>query len=132
MALRSFCVKKGSRYRAIQRWVMRVACARPSLTWRRCYEASSETAHRGKDITLAPDCAASEFYKDGQSNYQVKAKSTQPTDFDFLAELCDQYPIISIGDGGMIWLEGGNIKLRKQSDQLVRISPAKPVPKRVY
>ena len=54
----------------------------------------------GKDITLALDCAASEFYKDGQYNLSGEGKVYSAQGFsDFLAELCDQYPIISIEDG---------------------------------
>lgn len=54
----------------------------------------------GKDITLALDCAASEFYKDGEYNLSGEGKVYSAQGFsDFLAELCDQYPIISIEDG---------------------------------
>lgn len=54
----------------------------------------------GVDVTLALDCAASEFYRDGQYNLSGEGKSYSAEGFsDFLAELCDQYPIISIEDG---------------------------------
>ncbi len=54
----------------------------------------------GTDVTLALDCAASEFYKDGQYNLSGEGKVYSAEGFsDFLAELCDQYPIISIEDG---------------------------------
>ncbi|MGD9661260.1 MAG: phosphopyruvate hydratase [Porticoccaceae bacterium] len=54
----------------------------------------------GKDVTLALDCAASEFYKDGQYNLAGEGKIYSSEGFsDFLADLCDQYPIISIEDG---------------------------------
>ena len=54
----------------------------------------------GKDITLALDCAASEFYKDGQYVLAGEGKSFDAAGFaDYLAELCDRYPIISIEDG---------------------------------
>jgi len=54
----------------------------------------------GEDITLALDCAASEFYKEGQYNLSGEGKVYNSEGFsDFLAELCDQYPIISIEDG---------------------------------
>ncbi|MDC0404013.1 phosphopyruvate hydratase [Porticoccaceae bacterium] len=54
----------------------------------------------GTDVTLALDCAASEFYKDGQYNLSGEGKIYSAEGFsDFLAELCDQYPIISIEDG---------------------------------
>ena len=54
----------------------------------------------GKDITLALDCASSEFYKDGKYDLSGEGKVFAPEEFsDYLAELCDQYPIISIEDG---------------------------------
>lgn len=54
----------------------------------------------GEDITLALDCASSEFYKDGQYDLAGEGKVYSAEGFsDFLAELCDQYPIISIEDG---------------------------------
>ncbi len=54
----------------------------------------------GEDVTLALDCAASEFYKDGQYDLSGEGKVYSSEGFsDFLAELCDQYPIISIEDG---------------------------------
>jgi enolase 1/2/3 len=54
----------------------------------------------GKDVTLALDCASSEFYKDGQYDLAGEGKIYSAEGFsDFLAELCDQYPIISIEDG---------------------------------
>jgi enolase len=54
----------------------------------------------GEDVTLALDCASSEFYKDGKYNLSGEGKVYSAEGFsDFLAELCDQYPIISIEDG---------------------------------
>lgn len=54
----------------------------------------------GEDVTLALDCASSEFYKDGQYDLSGEGKVYSSEGFsDFLAELCDQYPIISIEDG---------------------------------
>jgi enolase len=54
----------------------------------------------GEDITLALDCAASEFYKDGQYVLAGENRSLSSAEFvDYLAELCDRYPIISIEDG---------------------------------
>ncbi len=53
-----------------------------------------------KDITLALDCASSEFYKDGQYNLSGEGKIFTSEGFsDYLAELCEQYPIVSIEDG---------------------------------
>ncbi|MFI3247061.1 MAG: phosphopyruvate hydratase [Ferrimonas sp.] len=54
----------------------------------------------GKDVTLALDCAASEFYKNGQYVLAGEGKSFDSNGFsDFLAELASQYPIVSIEDG---------------------------------
>ncbi|MEY8204349.1 MAG: phosphopyruvate hydratase [Bermanella sp.] len=54
----------------------------------------------GKDITLALDCAASEFYKDGKYDLAGEGKVFSAEEFsDYLKELCDQYPIVSIEDG---------------------------------
>jgi enolase len=54
----------------------------------------------GKDVTLALDCAASEFYKNGQYDLSGEGKIYSAEGFsDFLSDLCDQYPIISIEDG---------------------------------
>ena len=54
----------------------------------------------GDDVTLALDCAASEFYKDGQYDLSGEGKVFSPEGFsDYLAQLCQQYPIISIEDG---------------------------------
>ena len=54
----------------------------------------------GKDTTLALDCASSEFYKDGKYDLSGEGKVFSSEEFsDFLAELCDQYPIVSIEDG---------------------------------
>lgn len=53
-----------------------------------------------KDITLALDCASSEFYKDGKYDLSGEGKVFTSEGFsDYLAELCDQYPIVSIEDG---------------------------------
>ncbi|WP_131667560.1 phosphopyruvate hydratase [Psychrobacter pygoscelis] len=55
----------------------------------------------GKDIYLALDCAASEFYKDGQ--YILAGEGNKAFDSqgfsDYLVGLTNQYPIISIEDG---------------------------------
>lgn len=54
----------------------------------------------GDDVTLALDCAASEFYKDGQYDLSGEGKVFSSEGFsDYLAQLCEQYPIISIEDG---------------------------------
>ncbi|WP_110648063.1 phosphopyruvate hydratase [Salinicola peritrichatus] len=54
----------------------------------------------GKDVTLALDCASSEFYSDGTYDLAGEGKQYDAAGFaDYLAELCDQYPIVSIEDG---------------------------------
>jgi enolase len=54
----------------------------------------------GVDVTLALDCAASEFYKDGQYVLSGEGKSFDSNGFsDYLAGLAAEYPILSIEDG---------------------------------
>ncbi|MFD1710927.1 phosphopyruvate hydratase [Ottowia sp. GY511] len=55
----------------------------------------------GQDIVLALDCAASEFYKDGQYVLEGEGglKLSAQQWVDMLATWCDKYPIISIEDG---------------------------------
>lgn len=54
----------------------------------------------GEDICLALDCAASEFYKNGQYELKGEGKSYNSEEFvDYLADLCQQYPILSVEDG---------------------------------
>ncbi|ERS81812.1 phosphopyruvate hydratase [Halomonas sp. PBN3] len=54
----------------------------------------------GRDVTLALDCASSEFFKDGRYDLAGEGKAFDAAGFvDYLAELCDQYPIVSIEDG---------------------------------
>ncbi|PPK51556.1 phosphopyruvate hydratase [Marinobacter persicus] len=54
----------------------------------------------GKDVTLALDCASSEFYKDGQYQLSGEGKSFDSEGFaDYLSGLCDRFPIVSIEDG---------------------------------
>ncbi|EAZ98626.1 phosphopyruvate hydratase [Marinobacter sp. ELB17] len=54
----------------------------------------------GTDITLALDCAASEFYKNGQYLLAGEGKSFDSAGFaDYLAGLAERYPIVSIEDG---------------------------------
>ncbi|GMM83035.1 phosphopyruvate hydratase [Pseudoalteromonas sp. MTN2-4] len=53
-----------------------------------------------KDITLALDCAASEFYVDGKYDLKGEGKAFDSEGFaDFLADLAARYPIVSIEDG---------------------------------
>lgn len=54
----------------------------------------------GKDIVLAMDVAASEFYKDGKYEMEGEGKSfTSEEMIEYLADLVAKYPIISIEDG---------------------------------
>ncbi|MBA6411884.1 phosphopyruvate hydratase [Parahaliea sp. F7430] len=54
----------------------------------------------GTDVTLALDCAASEFYKDGVYDLAGEGKKFDSAGFaDYLAELASKQPIISIEDG---------------------------------
>lgn len=54
----------------------------------------------GDDALLALDCAASEFYKDGKYHLSAENMALTSAQFvDYLANLADKYPIISIEDG---------------------------------
>jgi enolase len=54
----------------------------------------------GKDITLALDCASSEFYKNGRYELSGESKSFSSSEFaDYLCMLVDKYPILSVEDG---------------------------------
>ena len=53
----------------------------------------------GKDVSLAIDVAASEFYKDGKYNLLGEGRSLTTSELiDFFEELVNKYPIISIED----------------------------------
>jgi len=54
----------------------------------------------GEDIMLALDCAASEFYRDGQYHLSGEGKVFSAVEFaNYLADLAKRYPILSIEDG---------------------------------
>ena len=54
----------------------------------------------GEEIYLALDCASSEYYKDGKYELAGEGKSlTSEENAQYLADLCNDYPIISIEDG---------------------------------
>ncbi|SDY27639.1 phosphopyruvate hydratase [Citreimonas salinaria] len=54
----------------------------------------------GKDIYLALDCAATEYFDGGKYEMKGEGKSLTPDEnVAYLAALCDDYPIISIEDG---------------------------------
>ena len=64
-------------------------------------EATEAAGYKmGKDVTLALDCAASEFYKNGKYDLSGEGNIYSSEAFtDFLGKLCDQFPIFSIEDG---------------------------------
>ena len=54
----------------------------------------------GKDVLLALDCAASEYFKDGAYRMTGEGKTLSSAEnADFLADLAANYPIASIEDG---------------------------------
>ena len=54
----------------------------------------------GENVTLALDCASSEFYKDGQYDLAGEGQAFDANGFsEYLAGLCDRFPIVSIEDG---------------------------------
>lgn len=54
----------------------------------------------GEDVTLALDCAASEFYRDGRYRLGGDGRDFDSAGFcDYLAGLVDAHPILSIEDG---------------------------------
>jgi enolase len=58
----------------------------------------------GDNVMIALDCAAAEFYVDGKYDYtkfegKRGAVRTSREQAQYLAELCEKYPIISIEDG---------------------------------
>jgi enolase len=61
-------------------------------------EASGYTP--GKDVSIALDCAASEFFDNGAYRLASEDRSLTAAQFaEYLAGLVDRYPIISIEDG---------------------------------
>ena len=54
----------------------------------------------GKDVGITLDCAASEFFKNGIYNLKGESKNLDSSEFtQYLSELINKYPIISIEDG---------------------------------
>lgn len=54
----------------------------------------------GKDMYIALDVASSEFYKDGKYQLESEGKAFTSAEFaDWLADLANRYPIVSIEDG---------------------------------
>lgn len=57
--------------------------------------AAEKAGHR--DISLAMDCAASEFYKDGKYTFEKKVYSAEQMT-DIYTTWCNKYPLLSIED----------------------------------
>ena len=54
----------------------------------------------GEDMVLALDCASTEFFRNGKYEISGEGLSLSPEAMaDYLAALCDAYPILSIEDG---------------------------------
>ncbi|KMO11340.1 phosphopyruvate hydratase [Methylobacterium platani] len=54
----------------------------------------------GRDIVIALDCAATEFFKNGAYVYEGEGQTRDPeAQATYLAKLVDSYPILSIEDG---------------------------------
>jgi enolase len=54
----------------------------------------------GDDVVLALDCAATEFFRNGKYEISGEGLSLSPHEMaDYLADLCKDYPIMSIEDG---------------------------------
>ena len=54
----------------------------------------------GRDVGIALDCAASEFYKNGTYNLEGESIKLNSSEFtNYLSELTNKYPILSIEDG---------------------------------
>ncbi|HSC67214.1 MAG TPA: phosphopyruvate hydratase [Cellvibrio sp.] len=64
-------------------------------------EAVAKAGYKlGENVTLALDCASSEFYKDGKYDLAGEGRVFTTNEFsDYLADLAAKYPIISIEDG---------------------------------
>ncbi len=65
-----------------------------------CEAIEAAGYHPGGDVMLALDVAASEFYKNGQYVLEGEGRTLSSDQMvDYLAELCDKFPIISVEDG---------------------------------
>lgn len=53
----------------------------------------------GKDVWLGIDAAATEFFSDGAYRYKNGTVKSPKEQAEYLASLCEKYPIISIEDG---------------------------------
>ncbi len=88
----------------------------------------------GEEVMLALDCAATEYFKDGKYHLSGESKVLQPGAMaDYLAALCQLYPIYSIEDGmaeddwdgwaALTGLIGGKVQL--VGDDLFVTNPAR-------
>lgn len=74
----------------------------------------------GSQVTIALDCASSEFFKDGKYQLASEGLALDATEFtDYLAAWVDKYPIVSIEDGmsESDW-EGWRILTRKLGNKV--------------
>ena len=54
----------------------------------------------GEEVVLALDCASTEFFKNGRYEMTGEGRTLTSAEMaEYLAELCDRYPIMSIEDG---------------------------------
>ncbi len=54
----------------------------------------------GEDVVFALDCASTEFYRDGRYQLEGEGRSLDAAGMvDYLADLANRYPIVSIEDG---------------------------------
>ena len=76
----------------------------------------------GEQFRIALDCAATEMYKDGVYHFEGEGV-TRTTDemVDYLASLCEKYPVISIEDGMSEDDWDGWVKLTKRLGDKVQI-----------
>ena len=74
----------------------------------------------GKDVYLALDVAASEFYQDGVYNFEGKDMTSNEM-IDFYASIIDKYSIISIEDGLSEDDYSGWVELTKRLGQKIQL-----------
>jgi len=82
-------------------------------------------AEDGGDVSIAMDCAASEFYKDGVYDYSIfepnGVKRTSDEQAAYLDELVSKYPIDSIEDGCAENDWDGWVKLTKKLGDKIQL-----------
>ena len=94
-------------------------------------DAIFEAGYSTDNVKIALDIAASEFYKDGKYNFENKSLTSDEM-IDYLKNLCEDYPIISIEDGlaqddFLSWLKLTQIlnkKVMLVGDDLFTTNPA--------